>query len=75
VLAASIIRALITLIMDAANISETSVKFYESTRHNNPKDSHLHSHHHENLRSHCQVKYDLQIFKPLYRYNYVVLEL
>jgi hypothetical protein len=32
--------------------SETSVKFYQTTWHNNPEDSHLHTHHHENLKSH-----------------------
>jgi hypothetical protein len=44
VLAASIIRArglLIALMMEAASTSETSVNFYQNTRHNNPEDSHL----------------------------------
>jgi hypothetical protein len=49
VLAASIIRAIIALVMEAANTSETSVNFYQTTQHNNPKDSHLHIHHHDNL--------------------------
>jgi hypothetical protein len=31
----------ITLIMEAANTSETSVNFYESIRRSNPEDSHL----------------------------------
>jgi hypothetical protein len=31
----------IPLMMDAANTSETSVNFYQTTRHNNPKDSQL----------------------------------
>jgi hypothetical protein len=42
-LAASIIRTrgiLIALMMDAASTSETSV-FYQTTRRNNPDDSHL----------------------------------
>jgi hypothetical protein len=39
VLAASIIRA-ITLIMEAISISETSVSVYQTTRRNNPEDSH-----------------------------------
>jgi hypothetical protein len=39
VLAASII---IALMMDAVSTSETSVNFYQSTRCNNPEDSHLH---------------------------------
>jgi hypothetical protein len=40
VLAASIIRA---LLMDAASTSETSVNFYQTTRQNNPEDSHIQS--------------------------------
>jgi hypothetical protein len=40
VLAASIIRV-IALMMEAANTSETSVNFYQTTRHNNSEDSHL----------------------------------
>jgi hypothetical protein len=32
---------IIALMMEAANISETSVNFYQNTRHNNPEDSHL----------------------------------
>jgi hypothetical protein len=43
VLAASIIRA---------SISETLVNVYQITQHNNPEDSHLHTHHHWNLKSH-----------------------
>jgi hypothetical protein len=39
VLAASIIRAM----MEAASISETSVNVYQTTRRNNPEDSHLQS--------------------------------
>jgi hypothetical protein len=41
VLAASIIRA-IALMMEAANTSETSVNFYQTTRLYNPEDSNLH---------------------------------
>jgi hypothetical protein len=39
VAAASII--VITLMMEAANTSETSVNFYQTTRRNNSEDSHL----------------------------------
>jgi hypothetical protein len=42
VLAASIIRA-ITLMMEAAGTSETSLNFYQTTRRNIPEDSHLES--------------------------------
>jgi hypothetical protein len=37
--------------MEAARTSETSVKFYQTTRHNNPEDSHLRTHRRENLKS------------------------
>jgi hypothetical protein len=46
--AASIIRAM----MEAASTSKTSVNFYQITRCNNPKDSHLHTRRRENLKSH-----------------------
>jgi hypothetical protein len=32
----------IALMMEAANTSQTSENFYETTRRNNPEDSHLH---------------------------------
>jgi hypothetical protein len=32
---------IIVLMMVAANTSETSVNFYQTTQHNNPEDSHL----------------------------------
>jgi hypothetical protein len=32
----------IALMMEAASTSETSVNFYQTTRRNNPEDSHLH---------------------------------
>jgi hypothetical protein len=41
VLAASIGGLLTVLMMEAASTSETSVKFYQTTRRNNPEDSHL----------------------------------
>jgi hypothetical protein len=51
--AASIIRAgLIALMMEAASTSEMSVNFYQTTRRNNPEDSHLHTRRCENLKSH-----------------------
>jgi hypothetical protein len=54
VLAASIIRvaSIIALMMAAANTSETSVNFYQTTWHNNSEDSHLHTRHRENLKCH-----------------------
>jgi hypothetical protein len=37
--------------MKAARISETLLNFYQTTWHYNPEDSHLHTHHRENLKS------------------------
>jgi hypothetical protein len=37
--------------MEAASTSETSVKFFQTTRRNNPEESHLHTRHRENLKS------------------------
>jgi hypothetical protein len=42
----------ITLMMEVASTSEMSVNFYQTTWHNNPEDSHLHTRCHENLKSH-----------------------
>jgi hypothetical protein len=41
VLAASIIRAIIALMMEVGTTSETLVRIYQTTRRNNPEDSHL----------------------------------
>jgi hypothetical protein len=49
-LAASIIRA-ITLMMEAARTSETSINFYQTTRLYNQEDSHLSTRRRENLKS------------------------
>jgi hypothetical protein len=37
--------------MEAARTSETLVNFYQTTRRYNPEDSHLRTHHRENLKS------------------------
>jgi hypothetical protein len=42
----------IALMMGAASTSETSVNSYQTTRHSNPEDSHLHTRRRENLESH-----------------------
>jgi hypothetical protein len=41
--------ALIAMVTEAASISETSVNFYQTTRSNNPKESHLHVMKHHNI--------------------------
>jgi hypothetical protein len=38
--------------MEAASISKTSINFYQTSRRNNPEDSHRHIHRRENLTSH-----------------------
>jgi hypothetical protein len=53
VLAAYIFRTLvIALITEEASTCKASVNFYQTTWHNSPGDIHLHTHHHENLKSH-----------------------
>lgn len=42
----------IALTMEAVNTSETSANFYKTILCNSPEDCHLHTHHHENLKSH-----------------------
>jgi hypothetical protein len=37
--------------MEAASTPETSINFYQTTRRNNPEDSHLHTCRRENLKS------------------------
>jgi predicted GNAT family acetyltransferase len=50
-LAASIIRAMIALMMEAASISETLVNFYQTTRYSNPEDSNLYTRRREKMKS------------------------
>jgi hypothetical protein len=44
--------SIISLMMQATSISETSVNFYQTTGRNTPESSHLHPHRHENYKSH-----------------------
>jgi hypothetical protein len=37
----NVYQTFIALMMEAASTSETSVNFYQTTRHNNPEDSHF----------------------------------
>jgi hypothetical protein len=39
------------LMMEAQSTSETSVNFYQTTRRNNPEDSHLRNSHRDNPKS------------------------
>jgi hypothetical protein len=51
---------IIALMMDAANTSETSVNFYQTTRRNIPEDCHLHTRRCENVKSHRSVVFSLR---------------
>jgi hypothetical protein len=53
---------IITLMMEAASTSETSVNFYRTTRRNIPEDSNLHTRCRENLKSHQT----LSLLRPLF---------
>jgi hypothetical protein len=60
VLIASIV---IALMMEAVNTSETSVNFYQTTQHNIPEDSHLHTCRRDNPKSHllCNILIEFTI--------------
>jgi hypothetical protein len=45
----------ITMMMEAVSSFEMSVNIYQTTECNIPKDSHLYTHCHENLKSHLQT--------------------
>jgi hypothetical protein len=47
-----VLAALIAVMMEAANTSENSADFYQTTRHNNLEDGHLHTRRPENLKFH-----------------------
>jgi hypothetical protein len=46
---------IIALTMEATSASETLVKFCQSTRRNNPEDSHLHTRRREKLKSYLVI--------------------
>jgi hypothetical protein len=46
---------LIALMMKAARTSETMVNFHQTTWHNNPEYSYLHTHRCENLKSYLII--------------------
>jgi hypothetical protein len=57
---------LVVLLVQAPSTSETSVNFYQTTRRNNPEDSHLHTCRRENLKSHClSTFHSINVYKPL----------
>jgi hypothetical protein len=48
----------IVLMMEAASTSETSVNFYQTTRRNNPEDSHLHTYPQSCYRTKCVPEFE-----------------
>jgi hypothetical protein len=70
VIAASIIRVIIALLMEATRTYETLVNFYQTTQHYNPEDGHLCTHRHENLKSYTVkvTKIMTVLLKPLHDY-------
>jgi hypothetical protein len=52
----------ITLVMEVVSSSETPVNICQTTWHNIPEDSHLHTCHHENLKSHILLRYSYPQF-------------
>jgi hypothetical protein len=53
--AASIIRAMTALMMEAASTSERLVNFYQTTRRKDPQDSLIHTRRSENLKYHLII--------------------
>jgi hypothetical protein len=49
-------------VMEAARTSETSVYFHQTTRRNNPEDSHLHTSRRENMKPYLVISYNKLIY-------------
>jgi hypothetical protein len=61
------VSIIIDLMMESVSTSETSVNFYQTTRRNIPKDSHLKTRPHENLKSQKTIiVYSKNKAKPKY---------
>jgi hypothetical protein len=56
-----------SLMMETESITETSIKFYQITRRNNPQCRHLYACRHLNLKSHFTVQCQLFVYCRLYR--------
>jgi hypothetical protein len=52
--------SIIALMMEAASGSETTVNSYQTTRRNNPEDSHLHTLRCQNLKCHGSIQFTAQ---------------
>jgi hypothetical protein len=56
--------------MEAVSTSETPADFYQTTRRNNPEESHLHTRHRENLlsqqgRIYPQISFICSLIAPI----------
>jgi hypothetical protein len=56
--------AMIAPMMEAESTSGTSGKFYQTTRRNNPEDSHLRTHCSENLTRHQVERIGVKLASP-----------
>jgi hypothetical protein len=57
--------AIIALMMEAVSTSETSAKFYQTTRRDIPEDRHLHTRSLENLKSHPFHLFEINFNLPV----------
>jgi hypothetical protein len=69
--------------MEAANTSETSIHFYQTTRRNISEDSHIHIRRRENLKSHnvylpylqIKIKYfQLEYCYTIFMFSFLVIQ-
>jgi hypothetical protein len=51
--------------METVSSCETPVNIYQTTRRNNPEDSHLHSRRRDNLKSHLRYRMLLLLLGPI----------
>jgi hypothetical protein len=59
--------------MEAASTSETWVNVYQTTQCNNPEDSNLQTHSHENLKFHKR-KNDFVVYSSLQQFGTFVVD-
>jgi hypothetical protein len=55
------------MMIEAASISEKSVNFNQTTRRNNPEDSHLHIRRRDNLKFHETGSSNSSVSNPKYK--------
>jgi hypothetical protein len=62
-------------VSEAASTSETSVNFYQTTRRNNPEDTHLHTLSRENLKSNLINLYGEATHRNIRRFEALIIAL